>query len=403
MKWAIRILAWAALAALLVAAPGLIARLPSTSEGLVAQSYAQWSGVLRLWVHTGWTPGAGSFTAWLNTCIAKFEKRNPGVYVQVQPMTQAMAASFASGSNPPDAMLIAPGLLTSPAGLLSLPESEGVRADLQGVGLCEGVRYAQIVAMGGYAWALNAAYLGEAPLNWGELAERPEAPARSKLYPFWMQSPRDAPFLSWSAALLSLCADRIVSEEGPAPVRAGEGIDLGLVDAEPTPTPAPAQLLRVDCQLPLLLPDDFRAEESAYADFTAGRAAAIPVTQREIRRLQLLSDTGKGPEWTIEAVGDNFTDQLALFCVVDLPKNNLDERQELCVKLMRHLLADESQQALATVRALRVTNGAPLYSQQRGMAQLEAAYMNGLQTVDAFDSSWRDQRKRQADAFQQQS
>lgn len=59
--------------------------------------------------------------------------------------------------------------------------------------------------------------------------------------------------------------------------------------------------------------DDF------YTGFTQGVYGAIPVTQREIRRLQLLSQSGRAPDWTVAAGGAAFTDQLLLLAV---PRTN---------------------------------------------------------------------------------
>ena len=61
--------------------------LPMDSRPLVAAKYAGWSGVLRLWVCDD---GGPSVTGWLNRCIAQYEKRHPGVYVQPEQVEAAI-------------------------------------------------------------------------------------------------------------------------------------------------------------------------------------------------------------------------------------------------------------------------------------------------------------------------
>lgn len=397
MKWWLKGWAFLLILALAFLAPRLWVQLPVTSEGRVAESYAEWAGVLRVWVYTGWTPGSGSFTAWLNACAARFEKSHSGVYVQIQPVSEATARDFAESANPPDALLIAPGVLHSTSGLLVLPETDALWPGLRESGLQGEAFYARPVAMGGYAWALNTAYISEVPLDWRQLAEQPSLRERTEGY--WMQVSRDAPYVNWSAALLSLCADRTVSEAGETTPRVGEGIDLGLPEAEATAEPEPARVVQVDCALPLLLPENFRTSDGAYSDFIAARVAVTPVTQWEIRKLQLLSESGRGPDWKVEAVGENFTDQLALFAIADVPRRHLEERQALCLQLLDCLLSEESQQGLTIARALRVTDGPALYAAQRGMAELEAAYRLALRVPNAFDADWRAIAQRQADAL----
>ena len=102
------------LVCLALLAPALVlARraLPQDSRALVAKKYAGWSGVLRLWIFEGWQPGDGT-ALWLNRCIAGYERRHPGVYVQPQDEDAGAIASFRdSGILPPDLLLFPPGLL----------------------------------------------------------------------------------------------------------------------------------------------------------------------------------------------------------------------------------------------------------------------------------------------------
>lgn len=387
-------LAWAALIALIAAWPFLTVTLPATNEGVAARMEHEWSGVLRLWVcDTMWAPGSGSFVPWLNACINRFERRHSGVYVQVSSVQLSVIRNFARGSvNPPDMMLLAPGMLDSANNLLTLSPDAALPAFLQDAG--EGSAVA--VALGGYGWALNEAYLTEAPVDWAALGDAPKSSKKKQRAFSWMDAPVDGPFASYSEAFLSLMADRTVSEEAREPVKAGEGLNLGLEEeSEPTPTPSRVTK-RVRATLPAALPKDFRKRESVLSDFASGRTAAALVTQREMRRLETYSGAGRAPDWTLEPAP--YTDQIAFLAVMDLPRQDLKERQALCVKLVEFLLSDESQKALSLIRAFRALPGEAMYASRAGFGPLERALSGGqVRVPDAFDARFRDAAKSAAD------
>jgi len=218
--------------------------------------------------------------------------------------------------------------------------------------------------------------------------------------PFLTDAPRDGAFLSWSAALVALSV-RAQNPPDVIPPKAGEGVDLGLVDA---PTPAPTAEARstelMSAGLPEDLPETFRQIESVYSAFTGGRAAAIPVTQREIQRLHTLSETGRAPDWTVETSAAAWTDQLALVAVVDWPREELAERQALCLQFLDSLLTEEAQQALEGVKAFPVIDTPPLYPARQGMAQIERALVSdALKTPPAF-GDWRAKARGLGDRFE---
>lgn len=389
------VLAWAALVALLFSWPQLTAYLPTTNEGAATRLNDRWSGVLRLWVcDEMWQPGGGSFVPWLNGCVDRFERRHPGVYVQVMSVPLTVIRGFAAGDiNPPDMLLLAPGMLEDSANLMALTPSPLVSESLAEVG--QG--YAVALAQGGYGWALNRAYLQQAPVDWSALGDVPK-PTKKNQRPFsWMDAPADEAFSSYSSAFLSLMVDREVSEEPAAPVKAGEGLNLGLA-GEPEATPPPRATKRVKAVLPKSLPGDFRKRESVISDFASGRTAAALVTQREIRRLESLSGAGRAPDWTLEPAP--YTDQVAFLAVADLLRDDLATRQSLSVKLIEHLLSEDSQKALSKIRAFRVTPGEALYASRTGYAQLERALSGGsVEPAAAFSSGLRSTASAAADVL----
>lgn len=341
--------------------------LPTDRAALVAEKYAGWSGVLRLWVCEGWQSGSGGLSGWLNGCIARFEKRHPGVYVQPRPVDAGALADFAdSGILPPDLVLFAPCALDGPRGLLPVGVPARLRADLRHCGEWGGASYAVPVALGGYMWAWNAARLDALPDDWRAAdatlaAPLPEANRR------------------FDAALLAMCARfRVRAEASAAPEL--NGLDLGLTAPE---TPAPSRA--PEAASPCRLPEGFAPEADAFLRFVNGEAAATLVTQREARRLQALSEQGRGPDWRLATDGGAFTDQLLCLGIVDKP----EAHAELCREFLACLLEDESQAALAGAGAFAVTDAPSGYAAADPLAALDAKLRrSGLVTPNCFDRKW---------------
>lgn len=377
-KW-ISMLCVLLLIALAWALPQLRAALPMETQPLIEKKYGGWSGVLRLWVCEGWPVGAGSAAAWLNACIGSFERAHPGVYVQPEYVDAAAIRALRDGSLfPPDMLLVPPGLLDSADGLAELCLSRLPREPFADCGILGGARFAVPVLAGGYLWACNAALLDGIPGSWRD-AEQPIA------------APPDEPWRQWSAALLALCSARY--SEGSAEATderpAGE-LDLGLApmpEATPSPTPAPDSG-GLDCRLP----EGFAPSAEAWRDFVNGECAAIPVTQREVRRLEQLSAQGRGPDWQLAAAGAGaFTDQLLLAAIVDSGAD--DEalsKRDLCAAFVDHLLGDDCQGALHRIGAFSVTGAPSGYAAGDSLLAMEQRLRDsGLTVPRCFDAAWR--------------
>ena len=294
-------------------------RLPVQTRPLIEKKYAGWSGVLRIWVYEGWT-GGDFFAGWLNRCAAAFEKRHSGVYIEARYVDAAVLTSLnESGIRPPDMILFPPGVLGSAEGLAPADDS-AVRPALRG--LVGG--YAVPVALGGYGWALNRARLDGLPADWSgcEIAV-----------------PADEPHRCWSEALRRLLEITASMEETPSEP---PGIDLGLPAAAPV--------------------------SDAWTRFVSGELDAMPVTQREIARLQRLSDQGRGPDWTI-AAGAEFTDQVLYLSIVDAG----GEQQPLCAEFLALLLSDECQALLSDYAAFGVTDAPCAFASGSPYLPLDAA------------------------------
>ena len=360
-------------------------------EAAIRARYGGFSGVLRLWTCERLNPISG----WLNGCIAAFEKRHGGVYIQLTEVDGDALKSFADGqATPPDMLIVYPGLLENTAHLLPIEGEYPLRAGLESVGLSGEKRYALPVAMGAYGLAYNCALLDALPADWSALPSRPAASKsfKKQAEAFWLDWPRDTAAQSWSAALLALFSDISAGGQTRSEAPVGEGIDLGLPLADESaalPTQAPADS-GVENRLPKMLPDSFRREGSVYASFAKAAIAAMPVAPREIRRLQQLSEGGKAPDWAVGTSETAFTDQIALIAVTDCVRPALSERQALCLEFSAFLLAEDSQRALKNICTLPAIDTAPLYSGESGMNALENSLAGrAVVAPPAFENGWR--------------
>ena len=318
-----------------------------------------WAGVLRLWVCEELP--CGTLDAWLNEASAAFERRNDGVYVQITTVSRASAADFAAAENPPDMLLLPPSLLDTPDGLLN-----------------RSGEYLTPVAMGGYAWAVNRAKLPDLS---------PEGAP--------MRIPMDTETASYSAALAALlCGDEAAS--GDTRRESRYGVDLGLPDASPHPAESSAPLVRKE----LRPADGSQADENAFRGFTRGETAVTLVSQRELLRLSALADSGRAPDFAVVCTGRAFTDRLALFAAVDLPRDDLSARQALCEKFLAFLLDDARQAKLSRVGCFRVTPGAALYAASSPLAPLERALTDAEPLFPPFFTrEWRARAQAEAKAL----
>lgn len=362
--------------------------LPPDSQPLVAEKYAGWSGVLRLWVCEGWQSGSGSLTGWLNRCVARFEKAHPGVYVQPQAVDADAITAFAdSGIQPPDMLLFAPGMLASPKGLVALAVPDGLRPELARCGTWGDALYAMPVAMGGYAWAWNRARLDGIPGTWRDSDATSDAPDAADA-PVAPVAPPSELYRNWGAALLALCSGRYAAA-GDRTHRVDDversDVDLGLAGA---PTPAPSPTAAPDATtLPCRLPEGFAFDANAWTRFINGEAAAMPVTQREVRRLEALSGQGRGPDWQLSPGGAAFTDQL--LCLSLVWRDGADEQRALCRAFLEHLLSDACQGTLDEAGAFSVTDAPSGYVAGDPLARMEAALRApGLVAPNCFDQTW---------------
>jgi hypothetical protein len=344
-----KILPWMLVLALAAVCPGLMRALPQSADGLAGRRYEGWSGVLRLWTFEGWQPGSGSLSPWLNRCITSFERAHPGVYIQLKPVSAQNLKDFADPAlRTPDLILFPPGLIEDASALLPL-DSPDLLPSLACTGLHGGETLALPVAMGGYGWARSNALLDFWPDDFTAIEPILSEKSR-KNAPAALILPPDGDFLCYSGALIAL---------------------LGRNNAVPPPMT--------------------QRESAPFSAFINGRAAVTPMTQRELRRLMQLEESGRAPDYAFDAESVCFTDQLALLALPDTHFSDSPARQALAAAFAAHLLTPESQQLLHSVRAFPVILlELPLYEGVGGYQEMERALRSDdLRVPPAFVNSWR--------------
>ena len=228
------------------------------------------------------------------------------------------------------------------------PEKPGAHTTYN-VGMIQGGTRALPVAMGGYGWARNNALLSDWPQDFAS-AQLLNPKKSSKEAPAALALPPDGDYLSYSGALIAL---------------------LGRENTAPMPIEA--------------------REEAPYTAFSNGRVAVMPMTQREMRRMALLSESGKGPDYTLDADSVRFTDQLALLALPDTGFSDSPARKELALAFAAHLMTADCQQALSSVRAFpTIPLEQALYAGVSGYEEMEQALRSEeLRVPTAFVNSWR--------------
>ena len=340
MQKSLQLLCLICVLALIVAAARIFPRLPADSQSYVEKKYAGWNGVLRGWISSEWSCG-GSFVRWLNACVAGFEKRHEGVYLEFTEVDAAAMADLGdSGIRPPELVLFSPGVQVDAARLLPL--------DAQAALNCGSDR-ALPVAMGGYIWVYNRALCDGAPTinDQDVLTLLPDGGGRS--------------FSAAAVALLSGESDGGAEITLPDP-----GLDLGL--------PAMAQ-------------SDIEViqSEDALTDFINGKLPYLIVTQAELARLIRLRDAGRGPDWVCAATGEvACADQLLLLGIVDQSDEAGEQREALAAEFAAYLLGEDCQKKLADIGGFAVTD-VQLYSSYSAYAPMEALLRSrSLAVPDAF-------------------
>lgn len=307
-------------------------RLPADTGGLTEKKYGAWSGVIRIWAEEGC--GAAG---WLNACAELFEKRNDGIYINVQTVSsEALGAYADSGINPPDIMVYSRGAVGD-ASMLSpitaaYPLRDGVYQDTCAVP----------VLLRPYIWIYDAAAYDVLP---GDMYGVRAACA-----------PEDA------AALAALCSG-LRPKEGEKVVL--PGLDLGLGgDAEVTEAPREGVPCRVAADI---------IKEAPAELFAAGECEAFVGGIDDALR-----NEGCGAAATGEYA---YAEDAVMLSIV----RKADGRGEAC-RAYLDLLMSEGQALAARARAFPAAVGASAWAGDMLMAHVEEALTGKIWLTGTYDT-----------------
>lgn len=301
---------------------------PLPKNDILTEKSSGFSGVLRLWISEENSPASKGIYSWLNRESAQFEKKHDGVYVQITPVSKETLSSFSYAAElPPDMIVFSPGMLENTQSLVQVEIPSLLREEFQNYAS----GYCTPVAMGATLWAVRKGI--DPPLSGKTLLFE-------KTFAY--------------SALHALKAD-LPYQKTPG---ARYGVDLGLeiyeeeeITIEKTEEIAPGA--------------DSRIFENAHVSFIKGEADAVFFSLKE---LLTLINASAAPEFEIAMTGEMYTPLLSLFAVTD---TKTGEAREMCEKFLHHLLSEDAQRRLESVKAFSVT-GAQVYT---GKAHFQEAEM----------------------------
>ncbi|MGI6183213.1 MAG: hypothetical protein ACOYIH_03830 [Candidatus Fimadaptatus sp.] len=336
------------LTALLVAgAPHIESHLPVPPRGLTALPYEGWSGVIRLSVHQGFRSGTGSIVPWLNACLSAYEKRHPGVYVQVETVSKAALSRSVEQDIPPDIAIFTPGALDDASRLLPLDMPETVRGDLARACMSNGECRAVPLCFGGYGVLMNPGDMAQLPSDWQEAVQQQyRAATRSEQAHYALQVPGEG---RWPNAARRVLGE--LPEQGD------------------------------------MLPPDYMqcSEVKAMADFKSGRVACIPAGQWQLRQLALAQAQGKAPSHKFIPMEQAYSDMYFAASIVAADDEGAQARAAVCRDIIACLAGEEAQGRLETALLMPSMNGMRLYAQGGDMAALESAYAGEVEFALLFE------------------
>lgn len=133
-----------------------------------------------------------------------------------------------------------------------------------------------------------------------------------------------------------------------------------------------------------------QAEAAEYSAFAAGEVAALVVTQREVRLLELRRSAGKQPSWTV-AGGARFTDQVLLCAFPETTREDAAARRAAGMAFLTTVLSDDMQTKISVSRAFPVVDIENVYEARSPYQPIEEALSDPLlQVAPAFGDGWRD-------------
>lgn len=287
-------------------------------------AYRRERAVLRVWV-------TETFTGSLS-CVARaaqrFERENPGVNVRIR---RAQAEEYVQKDAVlPDVALYMPGVFSAPEELfVPLAPDTRVRAAFASAGKWQDQLYGLPVLAGAYGLMVNdGLFAGDFSLAGLTDAARPAQGKQGAVYA--LECPIDA----------SLCFPAALLAQGGALLG---GFPQGLM-REAAPGTLSGEFLSL-------------SREEAFTRFRKGKVAALLCTQREVRRMSALCETGSGFDFSVRTPAQAFCDQLLLCSVVS------GGQEELSARFAASLLEEAYQRELAGYGFFTVLEGLNIYNE----------------------------------------
>ncbi|MGI6161887.1 MAG: hypothetical protein ACOYJD_07630 [Christensenellales bacterium] len=161
MKKAARVAAVIMVALFLALAPGFLAPMVSVDRWAqwLGRSVPAYQGAIKVWHVAGWKAGHGAFSTWLSQISRGFERRNFGVYIEIEGMTEDEAAARLQSGETADVYSFPTGFFKDAAKLAPI-EDPGLRPEHKKSGEYGGL-YALPYALGGYMLFINEDVLYE--------------------------------------------------------------------------------------------------------------------------------------------------------------------------------------------------------------------------------------------------
>ncbi|MGI6705769.1 MAG: ABC transporter substrate-binding protein [Clostridia bacterium] len=378
---------WACTLLFLIFAPHMIMdKLDALNPAeLLSPPKEEWTGILNLWEIASWQTGYGSRVNWLNKRIYEFERRHPGVFIELRLMKPEAANLFIEGKEVlPDIISFPPGMISNPASILSPmednPSLKRVRTELLNAVKLDGKTMGVPWMMGSYGILVNMELTAEREVvipdaeEWNaeaflqtvkECSFEKELSRKQKEWIYGFDAGRAAftfPLISlfWTGGNEGISAQEVSLLAG---LKRGPG----------------------------LVPDGFAfaSEETVWDSFVNGRAAMMLGNQRNIYGMLELEEQGKSFEWIIlpfpRIQGGResfFNDQVQFMGAV---KQDKPAKEKVAKKFICSILEEEVQAQLTDLGVFPVlANMDRLYENEEKMDQMEKHIHMPLRIPNAF-------------------
>jgi len=351
--------------------------LPDPLEPLFRKK-PEWTGLITLWNVNFIDCGTGSNTRWLNLQIERFEKQNPGVFIDVRNITPSRLKMYFQGNERenilPDIIalpvyedIIPRDLLVDLGEFFSQEDLEKLNSAAYNHVIKDGKMIGVPYMMGVYALVFNLqlahekeVIIPEGQLDYAFLDSAVKAmtftekngKAEKQYYGFCTYStPYSRPLLS----IIHGNREKIVDERV-----CGYLFQWHKSGAFP---PGMTDL----------------SYDRAWDLFAAqGRVGVMLANTRAIYQMRALQQAGKGFEIAVKGLPAEkdgiFSDQIAAFGIV---RTDNRIKLELCISFLKGLLEDRAQQELKTIGMFPVVDSAgDIYADDPQMYQLETSIKN---------------------------